>query len=316
MKTSRAAQSRGDERTPGASGACDDPIDRLDLCAGGSRGMTTTVAGPSARDALRGRLGGRALRPAAARAVRRRPRPGRRGGLRRPGGAARADGAGRLPAAPGRPPACRGRLPGRLPRPGPQGPVDPRPRAAGQLALRRGAAHGPQGPRPARSPPPDRGRRIREVFDHAVPPRRPIGRSSTASRPRCCTARSTACRGPSACRWCSATSRASPSTRRRTGCDGPVGTLRSRLARAREKLRTGLARRGVALPAAALGVVLAPRSASASVSSPPVRFHDPGRDRVRGPSRRRERGALRLRRGAGPGGPAYHAVPQAASSSR
>ena len=53
------------------------------------------------------------------------------------------------------------------------------------------------------------------------PPRRPIGSSSTASRPRPCTARSTACRGPSACRWCSATSRASRSTRRRTGCDGP-----------------------------------------------------------------------------------------------
>ncbi len=47
----------------------------------------------------------------------------------------------------------------------------------------------------------------------------------------------------------------------------PVGTLRSRLARAREKLRSGLARRGVTLPAAALGAVLAPRSASASVSS-------------------------------------------------
>ncbi len=28
-------------------------------------------------------------------------------------------------------PPCRGRLPGRLPRPGPQGPVDPRPRPAG-----------------------------------------------------------------------------------------------------------------------------------------------------------------------------------------
>ena len=47
----------------------------------------------------------------------------------------------------------------------------------------------------------------------------------------------------------------------------PAGTLRSRLARAREKLRRGLARRGVVLPAAALGAVLAPRSASASVSS-------------------------------------------------
>ena len=40
------------------------------------------------------------------------------------------------------------------------------------------------------------------------PPRRPIRSSSTASRPRPCTARSIACQGPSACRWCSATSRA------------------------------------------------------------------------------------------------------------
>jgi RNA polymerase sigma factor (sigma-70 family) len=53
---------------------------------------------------------------------------------------------------------------------------------------------------------------------------------------------------------------------RRLRC--PAGTLRSRLARAREKLRTGLARRGVILPAAALGAILAPRSASASV--PPL----------------------------------------------
>ena len=51
---------------------------------------------------------------------------------------------------------------------------------------------------------------------------------------------------------------------RRLRC--PAGTLRSRLARAREKLRLGLARRGVVLPAAALAAVLAPRSASASVS--------------------------------------------------
>ena len=74
---------------------------------------------------------------------------------------------------------------------------------------------------------------------------------------------------------------------RRLRC--PAGTLRSRLARARDKLRRGLTRRGVVLPAAALAAVLAPRSASASVSSPPVRFHDQGRDRLRGPSRRRRR---------------------------
>ncbi|SIN70423.1 RNA polymerase sigma factor, sigma-70 family [Singulisphaera sp. GP187] len=46
----------------------------------------------------------------------------------------------------------------------------------------------------------------------------------------------------------------------------PVGTLRSRLARAREKLRRGLLRRGVTLSGPALTAALAPRSASASVS--------------------------------------------------
>jgi RNA polymerase sigma factor (sigma-70 family) len=46
----------------------------------------------------------------------------------------------------------------------------------------------------------------------------------------------------------------------------PVGTLRSRLARARDKLRRGLTRRGVAISTTALGAALAPRSASASVS--------------------------------------------------
>jgi RNA polymerase sigma factor (sigma-70 family) len=45
------------------------------------------------------------------------------------------------------------------------------------------------------------------------------------------------------------------------------GTLRSRLVRARDKLRRGLARRGIVLSTTALGVALAPRSASASVSS-------------------------------------------------
>ena len=48
----------------------------------------------------------------------------------------------------------------------------------------------------------------------------------------------------------------------------PVGTLRSRIARARDKLRRGLTRRGVVLPAAALAAVLDSRPASASVSSP------------------------------------------------
>jgi RNA polymerase sigma factor (sigma-70 family) len=46
------------------------------------------------------------------------------------------------------------------------------------------------------------------------------------------------------------------------------GTVRSRMARARDKLRQALIRRGFALSGAALAAVLDPRSASASVSSP------------------------------------------------
>ena len=48
----------------------------------------------------------------------------------------------------------------------------------------------------------------------------------------------------------------------------PAGTVRSRLARARDKLRRGLTHRGVALPAAVLATALSTRSASAHISSP------------------------------------------------
>ena len=74
---------------------------------------------------------------------------------------------------------------------------------------------------------------------------------------------------PSACRSCSATSKGL--TARRGGATAPMARparVRSRLARARDKLRRGLTRRGVVLPAAALAAALAPRSASASISSP------------------------------------------------
>jgi RNA polymerase sigma factor (sigma-70 family) len=47
----------------------------------------------------------------------------------------------------------------------------------------------------------------------------------------------------------------------------PAGTVHSRLARARDKLRRGLARRGVVLSTTAMAAALAPRLASASVSS-------------------------------------------------
>jgi RNA polymerase sigma factor (sigma-70 family) len=48
----------------------------------------------------------------------------------------------------------------------------------------------------------------------------------------------------------------------------PAGTVRSRLARARDKLRRGLTRRGIVLPAAALAAVLDARPVSAALSSP------------------------------------------------
>jgi RNA polymerase sigma factor (sigma-70 family) len=52
----------------------------------------------------------------------------------------------------------------------------------------------------------------------------------------------------------------------------PAGTLRSRLARAREKLRRSLTRRGIVLTSAALATALNPRPASASISSPLCRL--------------------------------------------
>ena len=46
----------------------------------------------------------------------------------------------------------------------------------------------------------------------------------------------------------------------------PAGTLRSRLARARAKLRRGLTRRGIAMPVAVLATALDARSALACIS--------------------------------------------------
>ena len=72
---------------------------------------------------------------------------------------------------------------------------------------------------------------------------------------------------------------------RRLRC--PEGTLRSRLARARDKLRRGLTRRGAFLSASALASVLDSTAARAAVSSSLVRDHDQGRDQLRGRTGRR-----------------------------
>ena len=86
----------------------------------------------------------------------------------------------------------------------------------------------------------------------------------------------------------------------------PAGTLRSRLARAR---REAPSRPRAPRLRAVDGRAGAPVRPGVRLI-PPVRFHDEGRDRFRGPSRRRW-GALRSRRGPGPGGPEIHARSQA-----
>ena len=90
----------------------------------------------------------------------------------------------------------------------------------------------------------------------------------------------------------------------------PSGTLRSRLVRARDKLRRGLARRGVVLSTTAMAAVLAPRSASASVSSLLCDSTTRAAIALRGPSRRR-RGALRPAAALAQEVLRYHADPQA-----
>ena len=86
---------------------------------------------------------------------------------------------------------------------------------------------------------------------------------------------------------------------RRLKC--PAGTVRSRLARACDKLRRGLTRRGVVVSAAGLAAALSPRAASAAVSSPLCDMTTRAAIRVRGRTGRRAR-----RDGPCPGGAPIH----------
>ena len=134
----------------------------------------------------------------------------------------------------------RGRLPGDLPGPGPQGRLDPRPRRARPLAPRRGPPGRGEGPVGGLA------RRLREQTDStavalalAPDPVGPdlgwlldeeIGRLPESLRLRSSSA------------W----SRAGPTTRPRGSSDWSADTVRGRLARGRERLRERLARRGIA----------------------------------------------------------------------
>ena len=84
---------------------------------------------------------------------------------------------------------------------------------------------------------------------------------------------------------------------RRLRC--PAGTLRSRLARAREKLRRALTRRGFALSTAALAAALSPLRLGVRLA-PPVRHHRQGRAPLRGPAGDRLTTTLWPRRSSAP----------------
>ena len=186
----------------------------------------------------------RAFGPAASGAVSRQPRRGRRDGLCPAGRAARGDGARGVPAHPGRSARCRGRLSGDVSRPGAQGRRDPGRRITGEVALRGRHPGGGAG-------------QVRDSTAAGCA----NARGSTGSRPR--QRRNRRPRSSSAelrsimaeelgrlpARFqapvviCDLQGASHDEAARRLGV--PVGTVKSRLARARARLRDRLARRGL-----------------------------------------------------------------------
>ena len=134
----------------------------------------------------------------------------------------------------------------------------------------------------------------------------PTYRRWPASRPRSFTTRLPGCQGRFVCRWSSVTSRDSTLDEAAHRLRWPAGTLRSRLARARDKLRRGLTRRGLVLPAAALA---ADSSHSIRLGLRLTRLCDsttPSRDPIRGRTGRLVLGGVPC-----PGGASSHVHQQA-----
>ena len=162
----------------------------------------------------------------------------------------------------GRPARRRRRLPGDLPGPGQEGPGDPRPRRPGDLAVRRRAAG--RGPRRVERP------------SATIARSGPVRRDWTWTRDHRATDRLEAQELRSAiddelerlpARYrapvvlCDLEGQTHEQAAAQLGC--PVGTVKSRLSRGRDQLRSRLVRRGVAPTAGLLAATLAAESAHA-----------------------------------------------------
>ncbi len=209
-----------------------------------------------------------------------------RGGLRDDPGAARGDGPIGLPPGARRRARRRGRVPGDLPGPGPPGRLvaDARGRRAGRLAARRGVPDGAEGAACAAR------RRAREL--RAAGPEARAGGAVAAVEVadlgealHAEVARLPA-RYRSAVVLCYFEGRTHDEAA--AALDWPVGTVRCRLSRARDLLRSASRRRGLAPAVAALGAArdgIARRGRGPRAAAP--RHVGGGRPRRAGPGRRR-----------------------------
>ena len=192
-----------------------------------------------------------------------------------------SDGPGRLPADPGRRARGGGCVPGDVPGPGEEGEDAPGSRLAHELALRGRPAGRQQGAGP-------RGASAASSNDRR--PSRRRSRQARSIRPSCgrsSTRRSVGCRSGIGCPWCSAMSRACGTTRSRERLGCPVGTVESRLSRARGAIadparpaRAGTDGLGAGGGLAAAEVRVPPPSLVEPTVQAAMEFSaDPGRDR-------------------------------------
>ena len=191
-----------------------------------------------------------ARREATAGAVRREPGRGR---LRGAGASARADGPGRLPAAPARPERRGRRLSGHLPRAGPPGRLDPSTGACWGT----GSTASPTGSRPGPASTPPDGAGQSEADGR--PPNRPADHDRSRPGPAAARGARAGCpkRIAAPVVLCDLEGRTHDEAARLLGW--PIGTSRAGRPGAARPLRRRLARRGVSLPAAGFLAILSAR---------------------------------------------------------